>query len=171
MNAKDCRTVRLEIDMADLGQRLAEPVEMHLAGCAACAEFRNERAQLRELVGSLKPVAAPADFDMRLRARMARERESRARQPFIFRFAMTTPGIAIAAILVFAAASIVWLNQKNQTLRNETAAVTPGNDKTSSATVPAPTVNQSNPGPVATIKQPEIVKPSNRTPRNAVKSL
>jgi hypothetical protein len=168
MNAKDCRTVRLEIDTADLGQRLAEPFEMHLAGCAACTEFRTERAQLRELVGSLKPVAAPPDFDMRLRARMARERENRARQPFIFRFAMTTPAIAIVAILVAAVASIVWLNQRNQTLRNDTAVVTQGNDKASSATAPTPN-NAGNQPTIATVKPQEAAKP--QTPRNAVKSL
>ena len=97
MNANDCRTVRREIDISELGQRLSEPLEGHVATCAACAQFRTERAQLRELVGSLKPVLAPADFDMRLRARIAREKDARARQPFIFRFALTTPVIAVAA--------------------------------------------------------------------------
>jgi len=35
------------------------------------------------LVGALEPVVAPADFDVRLRARIARERETH-QQPFIF---------------------------------------------------------------------------------------
>jgi hypothetical protein len=122
MNAKDCRAVRREIDTSELGQRLSEPLEMHLRVCAACAQFRTERAQLRELVGSLKPVAAPADFDMRLRARMARERDNRARQPFIFRFAMTTPAIALAALLVVLVGAIVWVNQ-SQKQRPQVASV------------------------------------------------
>jgi hypothetical protein len=87
---------------------------MHLAACAACAQFQIERAQLRELVGSLKPVAAPADFDMRLRARIAREKDAGARQPFIFRFARTTPAIAVAALIVLTIAAIVWVNQRNR---------------------------------------------------------
>ena len=107
MNARDCRTVRREIDTSELGQRLSAPLEMHLAECAACAQFRTDRAQLRELVGSLKPVAAPADFDMRLRARIAREKDAGARQPFIFRFALTTPGIAVAALVVLAIAQMI----------------------------------------------------------------
>lgn len=171
MNAKDCRTVRLEIDTSELGQRLSEPVETHVAGCAACAGFRTERAQLRELVGSLKPVAAPADFDMRLRARMARERESR--QPLIFRFAMTTPAIAIAAILVVAVASIVWINQTKQTPNSRTVALSPGEGAPGKTAPPATSNNvgnQSNEGTVATIDQPETVKRVNQTPR-AVKSL
>ena len=54
MNGKDCRTVRLEIDSSELSQRLSEPVEAHLLACAACSQFRTERTELRELVGSLK---------------------------------------------------------------------------------------------------------------------
>jgi hypothetical protein len=122
MNANNCRTVRREIDTSELGQRLSEPLETHLAACAACAQFRTERAQLRELVGSLKPVAAPADFDMRLRARIARERDNRVRQPFIFRFAMTTPAIAVAALLVVLVGAIVWVNQ-SQKQRPQVATV------------------------------------------------
>src|SRR4051812_3731307 len=105
MDTKECRTARLEIDSSDLGQRLSERLESHIAVCSGCAEFRLDRAELRDLVGSLKPVAAPADFEMRLRARIAREKDTRARSPFIFRFAMTTPGIAVAAGLVLMVAA------------------------------------------------------------------
>lgn len=174
MNANDCRTVRREIDTSDLGQRLSAPLEMHLAGCAACAQFRTERAQLRELVGSLKPVAAPADFDMRLRARIAREKDAGARQPFIFRFAMTTPGIAVAALVVLAIASIVWINQSKQTASN-IATDHPINEKP--AGTAAVTANPTNPGSqpneglVATIDSPRAPKRLNPTERNPGKSL
>lgn len=125
MDAKNCRVARWEIDNAELGQRLGEDLESHIAGCATCAEFRLERSQLRELVGSLKPVAAPADFDMRLRARIAREKDSRARQPFIFRFALSTPGIAIAATLVLMIAAAVWINQRRPPMAGPSVATGP----------------------------------------------
>src|ERR1051325_7230851 len=99
MNTNECRDVRQEIDQSELGQRLSESSESHLIGCASCAAFRDERLRLRELVGSLEPVTAPADFDMRLRARLARERDT-TRQPYIFRLLMSTPAIAVAAALV-----------------------------------------------------------------------
>src|SRR5262245_19708544 len=118
MNAIDCRAVRREIDTCELGQRLGEQAEAHLIACAACAQFRLERQQLRELVGSLRPVAAPADFDLRLRARMAREREQATRRPFNFRFALTKPAIAIAALLVIAFATLIWINQRNRPVEN-----------------------------------------------------
>lgn len=174
MNANDCRTARLEIDTSELGQRLSESLEMHVATCAACAQFQTERAQLRELVGSLKPVAAPADFDMRLRARIAREKDARARQPFIFRFAMTTPAIAVAALIVLTIASIVWINQRNQTPNTQTAA-NPNNEKdagtTSSPANPKDAGTKPNETVVATIDQPGNPKRINQSERSPVKSV
>lgn len=112
MNETDCRRVRREIDESELGQRLSEQVETHVASCAGCASFRAERSRLRELVGSLAPVTAPADFDMRLRARIARDNAARSRQPFIFRFVMSTPGIVVAALAVMLVAGLLWFKQR-----------------------------------------------------------
>jgi len=106
MNGNVCRDVRQEIDQSDLRDSLSAGSEAHVGICAACATFRDERLRLRELVGGLQPVAAPADFEMRLRARIARERDL-PRQPFIFRFVMSTPAIVVAAVLVIAVGAIV----------------------------------------------------------------
>src|SRR5689334_6869178 len=111
MSAKLCRDVRREIDQSELCQSLSADAAAHVAGCAACGQFRDERARLRELVGALQPVTAPPDFDMRLRARLARERDL-PKQPFIFRFVMSTPVIATAAVLVMIAGTIVFMSQR-----------------------------------------------------------
>jgi len=100
MNGKECRATRREIDESELNQKLSDQAQSHIAVCASCRGFRAERTSLRELVGSLEPVAAPGDFDMRLRARLANERQGRARQPFIFRLAIGAPAIAGAALIV-----------------------------------------------------------------------
>lgn len=126
MNGTDCRAMRREIDQSELGQRLSEQAEMHLASCGACARFRAERSHLRELVGSLAPVAAPADFDVRLRARIARENATRSRQPFFFRFAMSTPGIAVAALVVMLVASVVWFSQRTPIQSSNTTTASRG---------------------------------------------
>ncbi len=168
MNLKDCRAVRLEIDSSELGQGLSEQVETHLAACPACAEFRTERRELRELVGSLQPVVAPADFDVRLRARIARERDSGARQPFIFRFALTTPAIALAALLVILVWAIVWINQKNRSANPITAAAGQ-NKETANPATPAPEIvknvnaekNHHDPRP-SYIKDSRIYSPDNK---------
>ncbi len=170
MNAKDCRAVRREIDSSELSQSMGEQVETHVAACPACAQFRAERRQLRELVGSLQPVVAPADFDVRLRARIARERDAQARQPFIFRFAMTTPAIAVAALLVMLVGTIVWINQKNRPA-NPITASSGQNKETANAATPAPDPvkdgnTEKNQVEVAKGDQPENPKRQNSTDRN-----
>src|ERR1051326_4686467 len=111
MNTNECRSVRQEIDQSELGQRLSESSESHVIGCSSCAAFRAERTRLRELVGSLQPVTAPADFDMRLRARIAREQVQGLAQPSIFRLFMSTPAIAVAGLIVMLVGGLVWMNQ------------------------------------------------------------
>ena len=123
MNAKDCRATRREIDESELNQELSEQARSHVASCAACGDFRAERISLRELVGSLEPVAAPGDFEMRLRARLASDRQARTRQPFIFRFVTGTPAIAAAAVLVIFALSLVWFTQRKTVQSPEIAKV------------------------------------------------
>ncbi|HYW74702.1 MAG TPA: hypothetical protein VE961_26995 [Pyrinomonadaceae bacterium] len=136
MSGNICREVRREIDQSELRQSLSNGSEAHLESCAACAAFRDERARLRELVGGLKPVSAPADFEMRLRARIARERDLPA-QPFIFRFMTSTPAIVVAAILVVAVAAFVFISQQN---RRQSPALATGNGNP--ATTPAPVTPQ-----------------------------
>ncbi len=126
MNGNVCREVRQEIDNSELRQSFSAGSEAHLSVCAACATFRDERARLRELVGGLQPVTAPADFEMRLRARIARERDL-PKQPFIFRFVMSTPAIAVAAVVVIAVSAAVFINQNrrsNSTVASEKKVVT-----------------------------------------------
>jgi hypothetical protein len=123
MNGKECRATRREIDESELNQRLSDQARSHVALCPSCRGFHAERTSLRELVGSLEPVAAPGDFDMRLRARMASERQSRTRQPFIFRLVISTPAIAVAALVVMLAMSLVWLAQRNRSQAPPTALV------------------------------------------------
>src|SRR5438309_690082 len=64
--------------------------------------------------GSLETVTAPANFDLRLRARIAAERQGVARQSFFSGFALSTPAMAVAALVVVSAASIVWFVQRRQ---------------------------------------------------------
>ncbi len=131
MSGKVCREARREIDQSELRQTLSVEVEAHVAGCAACAAFRDERSRLRELVGALEPVVAPVDFDLRLRARIARERDSH-KQPFIFRFVISTPAIALAAVLVLVIGTIVFISQRNRTANPTVASA--GQEKPASET-------------------------------------
>jgi hypothetical protein len=123
MNGNDCRTTRREIDESELNRKLSEQARSHVSSCAACRDFRAERTSLRELVGSLEPVVAPGDFELRLRARLANENQSRASRPFFFRLVTGTPAIVAAALVVVVALSLAWFTQRNPTQAPEIAKV------------------------------------------------
>ena len=72
MRSLECRFTRQQIDELELGERPSERATAHLSLCAACRDFRAERNELRQLVGSLEPVVAPADFEMRLRGEISK---------------------------------------------------------------------------------------------------
>ena len=94
MKWMECRATRREIDEG--GEQLSAPALQHVASCAPCLAFQNERARLRELLTSLEPVTAPADFDFRLRARIAAQTEKPGPGSFFSGFALSTPAMAVA---------------------------------------------------------------------------
>jgi hypothetical protein len=169
MRGKLCREVRQEIDQSELQQALSASSEAHVLSCAACATFRDERSRLRELVGGLQPVAAPADFEMRLRARIARERDVPA-QPFIFRWVMSTPAIVVAAVLVIAVAAIVFMSQRNRP-QNPVLASDKGNERSNPTPLPSTIVKEQSPepGPSNPAGDRGKPKPSNVIVRNTQK--
>ena len=144
MNGKDCRFTRREIDESELNQRLSDAAQTHVASCASCRGFRAERTSLRELVGSLEPVTAPGDFEMRLRARLASERPGHAPRPFFHRFVIGVPAIAAAALVVGLALTLGWFAQRNA--QTPQIAQEPGRE-----TTPAPKL-----AVVPEIKEPSV---------------
>jgi hypothetical protein len=67
---------------------------------------------LRQLVGGLESVVAPADFEMRLRARIARD-QSNSRQEPLFARLIRTPALAAAALFVVVGGALVWVAQRD----------------------------------------------------------
>lgn len=112
MKWMECRATRQEIDEG--GEQLSAQALRHVASCAPCLAFQNERARLRELLTSLEPVTAPADFDFRLRARIAAQTEKLGPRSFFSGFALSTPAMAVAAAVVVVALSVVWFVRVNQ---------------------------------------------------------
>ncbi len=100
MRVAICKTVCREIEEAESGQRLSTSVTEHLGGCPECQSFYDERIKLRQLVASLETVAAPPDFDFRVRSRLANEKAS-AHAGFFFRnFSFGFPSIALATLVL-----------------------------------------------------------------------
>ncbi|HEU4836128.1 MAG TPA: hypothetical protein VFS90_16990 [Pyrinomonadaceae bacterium] len=108
MRKNNCEVVRRELDELMLGDACSADATQHLRVCVACREFNEQQTKLRQIVGSLGTVEAPADFDFRLRARLAQGNGSSVYWPFARR------GLAVAAmVIVFATGVIVVRNLMN----------------------------------------------------------
>jgi hypothetical protein len=109
----NCKTIRTQLEETSLGDSYSQPVRAHLLQCDACRQFEKEQKSLRELVGSLGTVQAPADFDFKLRARMANA--SPARNGGV-RF-LLSPVVASVVIVLFVGviASIGYINKRPPT--------------------------------------------------------
>ena len=78
MRKNTCELIRRELDELMLDETCSTAAIEHLRECDECREFHEKQTKLRQIVGSLGTVAAPADFDFRLRARLANESSSAA---------------------------------------------------------------------------------------------
>jgi hypothetical protein len=110
----DCKAYREEIEeLAGVG-RLGLEARAHVNACAPCRALEQERASLRRLVRELEKVEAPADFEFRLRARMAASRGGGGRNPFrpVYGFA----AIAASALFLFVSASLYVTQERRQKL-------------------------------------------------------
>lgn len=102
MNQVDCRSVCLQIEEAELGWTPTATLSAHLQTCDSCRLFFDERMKLRQMVACLGQVQAPADFDFRLRARIA-AREAKTSNRFQLagiRFGFPTAAVAAIFMLV-----------------------------------------------------------------------
>ena len=138
MKTMDCRSVRNEINASELRQQLSREAGEHLAGCASCRKVSEQGASLRALVGSLSGATAPADFDMRLRARLAREKESTSVWLSVWRQVAGAPAFGLAfSLLVLVGLAIFILPGDNPQLVTQKPGS--GNEKTAAATPPPST--------------------------------
>jgi hypothetical protein len=106
MKDKRCGPVRRELEERMLNEDFSTATVEHLQTCADCREFQRQQTKLRQIVGGLDTVSAPADFDFRLRARLAAESQEPS-----FRFrTFAVKGLATAAVLVVfgVGAVVVW---------------------------------------------------------------
>jgi hypothetical protein len=96
----NCQACRREIEESDGARTHTGSAGAHLETCAECRAFSNEQTALRRLIGSLEVVTAPADFDFRLRARLAGVKSEGARHGARLRFAPGAWSLALAASFV-----------------------------------------------------------------------
>ena len=102
MKVKDCKAIRREIEETETGQEPNASTLSHLRQCRSCLEFFESEKKLRLVMASLAPVEAPADFDFRLRARIANERIHSRRGFAVGNFSLAIPTLTFAALVLLA---------------------------------------------------------------------
>jgi len=140
MTKNNCEVIRRQLDELMLDEECSATALEHLNECSACREFHQTQTRLRRMVGSVGTVAAPPDFDFRLRARLASESNGAT----VHYWSFARRGLAFAALaFVFVSGAVVVRNvlkQPTQTpaVAERKATVTP------EAPRPVPTI-QSRP--------------------------
>lgn len=121
MRDKRCEPVRRELEELMLSDDFSAATAGHLQTCSDCRDFQRQQTKLRQIVGSLGTVNAPADFDFRLRARLAADSEAPS-----FRFwTFTVKGLATAAVMVVFGVGAVVVWQRSHEPLPPAVAVTP----------------------------------------------
>lgn len=121
MKDKRCEPVRRELEELMLSDDFSAATSGHLQTCFDCRDFQRQQMKLRQIVGSLGTVSAPADFDFRLRARLAADSEAPG-----FRFwTFTVKGLATAAVMVVFGVGAVVVWQRSHEAQPPAVAVTP----------------------------------------------
>jgi hypothetical protein len=138
----NCQKCKIEIEERDSRRAyLSHAAETHLESCASCRVFGEERLALRQLVGGLERVSAPADFEFRMRARMAAERSVGASRASWFTFSPAALSWPLAGCLALVISASLYFQPRPGT---------PGTPATPSAGQPvAATTAQSTPNPFA----------------------
>jgi hypothetical protein len=108
MNDKRCEVFRRELEELMLNDESSAGAAEHLQTCADCREFERQQTKLRQIVGSLDTVSAPADFDFRLRARLAADSQKAAFRNWSF----AMKGLATAGLLLVFGAGIIVVWQR-----------------------------------------------------------
>src|ERR1700749_2267317 len=114
----DCKVFRTEIDEACDGGALGPRAAAHVASCAACGESLRGREALRGLVRGVGRVEAPADFEYRLRARMAGSRPGGGHGVFGGLFPVRGLSWAALAVCVMSVTAAVYYMQAQRTKQN-----------------------------------------------------
>ena len=111
MSNKQCNETRRQLDELTLDELTANSLD-HLAVCADCSAFHTKQTRLRQLVASLDVVSAPADFDFKLRARIA-QAEANRRGFRWFESPALRAGLVGAAILLAVTVSYIGFNRSS----------------------------------------------------------
>lgn len=156
MRSMNCRNIRREIEALGPGRLFSAGVAEHLEHCGACETLSRQQNQLHELVSSLGRVEAPADFDVRLRARLAGEKREHTGSFAFGHWSLALRSAVAAALLLVIGSAFVFVNLRNTPV----SAVAGGKQVVVNPVVPETKANPAE----------STVKPNDTTVANAPKT-
>jgi hypothetical protein len=109
MSKKECNEARRQLDEFTLAELTVNSLD-HVTSCADCSDFRTRQMRLRQLVGNLGVVKAPADFDYKLRVRIA-QAEDKGSGFRWFESSALRAGFVAAAVLLAVTVSFIGFNK------------------------------------------------------------
>jgi hypothetical protein len=161
MKRSNCSNIQTELDEMLLGEDCSAEVSQHLDDCNQCRVFHEKQLKLRQIVGSLGTVSAPADFDFRLRSRLARENSNSGFQlSNLVGFGQRTAVIATALVLIIAAV-FVYRNFTNRNEAPQTVAHKEASPNVKSIPAPEPQPSQVTASTVAVPQRSEQTATTN----------
>ncbi len=164
----NCKEAKAAIDTTLRRSPQSDTVKSHLSGCPDCHRYSNETNALLSLLNAQPRVQAPADFDFRLRARIARAQSGESHSPGFLgslwakTFSWGQATTAMAALALVAAFSTYFINHDSGHGSDASASVTESNDvaKTQTPSASAPTETIANPVQNVPIAGARALKPS-----------
>ncbi len=114
-----CKETTAAIDNKLRRSSFDDAVNTHLSGCPACRRHAGEMSSLLSLLSAQPRVQAPADFDFRLRARIARAKAEQTNPAGLFEnlwakaFSWGQAATAMATIALVVAFSTFYFKQDN----------------------------------------------------------
>jgi hypothetical protein len=143
----NCQACQIEIEELELGEPLSAAANAHMTACSPCRAFHDERQSLRKLVGGLGTVAAPPDFEFRLRARLASVSNGGSRHFSLRSFLSSAPAVALAATFALLVAGVIIYKQmKAGAGTNQQIEVAKSSKPTNGEVIvtPSPAMKESN---------------------------
>ncbi len=122
-----CQDIRSAVDVSSRREGLPGTVKAHLGGCPDCSRYADKTSSLLALLSAQPRIQTPADFDFKLRARIARAKyESQSQKSFLERlwarsFTWGQAATAMATIALVVAFATIQLRRHNQTITPDLA--------------------------------------------------
>lgn len=168
----NCKQIREAIDTASRRAPYGDAVSSHLSGCLDCRRHADETNSLLTLLSAQPRVQAPADFDFRLRARIARAQAETASPAGLLErlwenflaqtFSWGQAATAMAAVAMVVTVSTLYINHNGSApvtigdvAVNQTVDMSPGKEGLAAEFKPS----------VVETSQPAVVKATNKSVR------